>query len=110
MASGSGYASKPRPAVIVQDDSFSGLESVTICGFTSDPTRAPLFRITVEPLPSNGLRTASRIMVDKLTTVRKSSLGQRLGRLSDEDLLRLNRAMLVFLGMAVSPRSSKRPT
>ena len=44
-------------------------------------------------------------MVDKITTVPKSKVGARIGRLDDEDLLRLNQAMLVFLGLAVSPRT-----
>jgi mRNA interferase MazF len=39
-------------------------------------------------------------MVDKMTTVAKSKLGKRLGRLSDEDVVRLNRAMMVFFGLA----------
>lgn len=107
VAGGSGYASKPRPAVIVQDDRFSATDSIAICGFTSDPTEAPLIRLEVEPGPSTGLRTSSRLMVDKVTTVRRSNLVSRLGRLSDEDLLRLNRAMLVFLGLTLSPRRSR---
>jgi mRNA interferase MazF len=86
--------------VIVQDDLFEETASVTICGFTSDPTEAPLFRIPVVPSESNGLRTPSSLMVDKMTTVAKSKLGKRLGRLSDEDVVRLNRAMMVFLGLA----------
>ena len=48
-AGGKDYAGKPRPVVIVQDDSFDATESVTVCGFTSDPTDAPFARITVEP-------------------------------------------------------------
>jgi mRNA interferase MazF len=39
-------------------------------------------------------------MVDKITTVPKSKVGARIGRLDDEDLLRLNRAVVVFLGLA----------
>lgn len=104
VAGGGGYAGKPRPAVIVQSDLFEGTGSVTICGFTSDPTEAPLFRIPVAPSEGNGLRTPSSMMVDKLTTVARSKLGERMGRLSDEDALRLNRAMMVFLGLAGSPR------
>lgn len=42
--SGAGYAGKPRPAVIVQDDRFDATASVTICAFTTDETDAPLFR------------------------------------------------------------------
>lgn len=108
VSGGPGYASKPRPAVILQDDRFGETDSVTICGFTSDPTEAPLFRLEVKPSPVSGLRVQSRLMVDKITTVRRSSLGRRLGRLSDEDQLRLNRAILVFLGLAVSPRRGAR--
>ncbi len=98
--SGAGYVGKPRPAVIVQDDRFDATASVTICVFTSDETEAPLFRLAVTPSDRNGLRTVSRLMVDKLTTVSKVRLGERIGRLDDEDAIRMNRAILVFLGLA----------
>jgi len=101
VAGGADYAGKPRPAVIVQDDHFDATRSITICAFTTDPAEAPLFRIAVE---QTGLRAASRLMVDKITTVPKDKLGERIGRLDDEDVLRLNQAMLVFLGLARSAR------
>jgi mRNA interferase MazF len=105
MAGGAAYAGKPRPAVIVQDDSFDATASITVCAFTTDPTEADLFRIPIEPSEHNGLRSPSRLMVDKLTTVPRSKLGSRVGQLGDEDIVRLNRAMLVFLGLAGSTRS-----
>ena len=105
-AGGPDYMGKPRPVVIVQDDDFDATPSVTICAFTSDPTEAPLFRIRVEPNERNGLRVASSLMADKLTTVPRGRLGTRIGRLDDEDVVRLNQAMLVFLGLARSPRSA----
>ncbi|HMO28536.1 type II toxin-antitoxin system PemK/MazF family toxin [Enterovirga sp.] len=101
------YAGKPRPAVIVQDDSFDATDSITICAFTTDPTDAPLFRLLVEPNERNGLRSACRLMVDKITTVPKSKMGAQVGRLDDEDMVRLNQAMTVFLGMAVTPRAGR---
>ncbi len=64
-----------------------------------------MFRLPVEPSERNGLRSASRLMVDKITTVPKSKVGERLGRLDDEDVVRLNQAILVFLGLALSPRT-----
>lgn len=100
VSAGTGYASKPRPAVILQDDRFDATDSVTICAFTTDPTDAPLFRLLVAPNETNGLRAACRLMVDEITTVPKVKLGMRVGHLGDEDILRLNRAALVFLGMA----------
>ena len=107
VAGAKDYAGKARPVVIVQDDSFDGTESITICAFTTDDTDAPLFRLPVEPNERNGLRVPCRLMVDKVTTVPKSKLGAHIGRLDDEDILRLNQAVLVFLGLATSPRNKK---
>jgi mRNA interferase MazF len=104
VAGGKDCAGKPRPAVIVQEDSFDATESITICAFTTDETEAPLFRLAVRPSPGNGLRAACRLMVDKITTVPKPKLGTMLGRLDEEDILRLNQAALVFLGLAGSRR------
>ena len=100
MAGGSGYAGKPRPVLIVQDDAFAERDSVTVCLITTDPVDLPVFRIPVEPTADNGLRAASHLMADKVTTVQRSRLGQRIGFLADDDLLRLNRSLLVFLGLA----------
>ncbi len=100
MAGGSGYAGKPRPVLIVQDDAFAERDSVTVCLITTDPADLPVFRIPVEPTADNGLRAASRLMVDKVTTVQRSRLGHRIGQLADDDQLRLNRSLLVFLGLA----------
>ena len=99
-AGGNDYAGKPRPVVIVQDDRFDATSSITICAFTSDPTDAPQFRLVVEPSEVNGLETLSRVMVDKVTTVPKAKLGRRIGRLADDDMVRLNRALMIFLGLA----------
>ena len=106
VAGGKDYAGKPRPVVIVQDDRFDATDSIAICAFTTDETEAPLFRLPVEPNERNGLRAACRLMVDKITTVPKAKVGARVGRLDDEDILRLNQAVLVFLGLAASPRTT----
>ncbi len=100
VAGGKDYAGKPRPVVILQDDRFDSTDSITVCAFTTDSTDAPLFRLEVKPNENNGLRAICRLMVDKITTVPKSRLGKRIGRLTDEDMVRLNRAVLVFLGIA----------
>jgi mRNA interferase MazF len=100
VAGGLDYSGKPRPVVILQDDRFDRTDSVTVCAFTTDPTDAPLFRLLIKPSESNGLRVECRLMVDKLATVRKTKLGIRIGQLVDKDMLRLNRAVLVFLGIA----------
>ena len=100
VAARGAYTGKPRPAAIVQDDRFDATASVTVCALTTDPTTAPLFRLQVEPDDLNGLDRPSSLMVDKLTTLPRTSLGEQIGRLSDEDLVRLSRAIVVFLGLA----------
>lgn len=100
MSGGPDYAGKPRPAVILQDDAFEGTASVTLCPFTTHRVDAPLLRLEIEPTGQNGLRHPSQLMVDKITTVSKSKLETRVGRLADADLVRLNRSVLVFLGLA----------
>jgi mRNA interferase MazF len=104
VSGGGSYTGKPRPAVIIQEDSFDATDSVTLCAFTTDATDAPLFRVLIEPSQTNGLRLASRLMVDNITTVPKDRLGEKIGRLDDTDVLRLNQAVLVFLGLANPPR------
>jgi mRNA interferase MazF len=106
---GKDYAVKPRPVVIVQDDSFDATASITVCAFTTDETEAPLIRLLVEPTERNGLQLASRLMVDKITTVPKVKLGKRIGRLEDRDISRLNQAILIFLRLTVSPREKQTP-
>ena len=86
--------------MIIQDDGFSETLSIAVCPLTSEPVEAPILRLLVEPTPKNGLRNTSRLMVDKVTTVQRSRLGHRIGQLADDDLLRLNRSLLVFLGLA----------
>ena len=100
VAGGRDYAGKPRPALILQDDAFDATASITICPFTTHAVDAPLMRLPIEPSERNGLRAASRLMIDKMTTVSKTKLESRIGRLSDEDIIRVNRAVVVFLGLA----------
>lgn len=104
MAGGKDYLGKVRPAVIIQEDQFDATDSITICAVTTTSTEAPLFRLVVLPSEQNGLREPGRLMVDKISTVRKSKLGSKIGALGDEDMLRLNRAILVFLGLATPLR------
>lgn len=104
VAGASDYLGKPCPIVIVQDDRFDATDSITVCVFTTDNAEAPL-SAPDRATQRNGLRTTCRLMVDKITTIPKSKIGAQIGRLDDDDLLRFNQAALVFLGLAVSPRS-----
>jgi len=94
------YSGKPRPVVIIQDDRFDATASVTVCPLTTNPIDAPLFRVPIEPSEPNGLTERSFLMVDKVTTMPRANLGSYLGRLGDNHVLQLNRALIVFLGLA----------
>lgn len=98
-AAGGGYAGKPRPVVIVQDDRVDATASVTVCAFTTHMVQEAFFRVPVEPSDTNGLTARSHLMVDKIVTMPKAKLGRRLGRLSTPDVVRLDAAMLAFLGL-----------
>lgn len=102
LAGGEDYAGKPRPAVIVQEDAFDATSSIVVCGFTTKETEAPLYRIVVAPSPENGLRELSRIMADKIVGLPREKLGRRIGVLEKDHLLLLEKALLVFLGLAGS--------
>ena len=94
------YATKPRPAVIIQDDRFSATDSVTVLPLTSHRVDTPLMRLAVEPSATSGLREPSWVMIDKLTTVRRSNVQGHIGRLSAAQLVDVERSLLVFLGLA----------
>ncbi len=100
IAGGPDYAGKPRPAVVLQDDRFEEVPFRTVCAFTSDAFEGATTRLLVQPDSGNGLRSPSRLMVDKLTTVPRSKFGRRIGQLGSDDMLRLERSVLVFLGLA----------
>ncbi len=70
VAGGPDYAGKPRPAIILQDDAFDATASITICPLTSHGIDAPLMRLPIEPSERNGLRSASHVMIDKITRYR----------------------------------------
>jgi mRNA interferase MazF len=91
---------KPRPALVIQSELFEELPSVTLCLVTSELRAAPIFRITVDPSPENGLRRVSQVQIDKVLTVARERIGATIGRLDDDAMLKVNRSLAVFFGLA----------
>ena len=92
---------KPRTAVIVQTDAFPESHvSVVVCQLTSELVDAPDFRVTIDPRPENGLRVTSQVMADKPVTIRRERIGQKIGRLDNQDMTRLSAALAFVLGLA----------
>lgn len=99
VSGGSGYAGKPRPCVIVRSNRFSDFAAVTYCPFTSFEAGYQELRPEIAPSSTNGLRAASFLMVDKITSLAFEKLGKRIGRLDDADLARVDRALLLYLDL-----------
>lgn len=91
---------KPRPALVIQSDLFDQAPGVALCLVTSTLREIPLLRITVDPTPENGLQRLSQIQVDKLITVTRERVGGVIGHLDDATMLKVNRSLAVFIGIA----------
>ena len=88
---------KPRPVLVIQSDLLADLESVVICPVTSE-RRDAAFRVTIEPSPANGLQKLSQVMVDKLSTLPRARISEPFGRLDDERMRAISRALLLVVG------------
>ena len=89
---------KPRPALVMQDDAFYEIPSLTLLPLTSDLGNSPLVRIVVEPSLHNGLAKRSNIMIDKAQTVNRSKIGYRIGTLDAATMQAASMALARFLG------------
>lgn len=96
----SGDYGKPRQALVVQDDAFSELPSVTVLPLTSDLHDWPQFRVTVAPSVDNGLRKVSQVMVDKTLTIPRQKVQQRIGHLDAATMTVVGATLARFLSIA----------
>jgi len=96
----SGSFGKPRPALVVQADLFEPTATVTVLLVSGTLVDAPLIRIQVEPSPENGLRKSSQVMIDKIMTVNREKLGKPFGHINPDTMVRIDRALTLFLGLA----------
>ena len=90
---------KPRPALVIQSDLFASHPSVTILPVTSELRDTPLFRVRVDPSNGNGLHKTSEVMADKAQTISREKIGKVFGRLEEEHMLSVSRALALFLGV-----------
>lgn len=91
---------KPRPAVVIQSDVLNAADSVLVVLLTGTIADAPLYRLTIEPTASNGLKLVSQVMVDKVLAYPRAKCGPVIGHLSGADMLALNNMLSVMIGLA----------
>jgi mRNA interferase MazF len=86
--------------VVIQADWFDALPTVVVLPLTSALQDAAVTRIDVAPTDENGLKIPSQIAVDRPQTVRRPKLGPTIGRLDNDAMLAVHRALALFLGLA----------
>ena len=92
---------KPRPALLMQSDMFNEAHAtLSVLLISSELIDAPLFRLSIEPNQVNGLTQPSQIQVDKVMTVRRDKVGQLIGSVDDAMMVRVNRALALWTGLA----------
>jgi len=92
---------KPRPALILQSDVFSDIHAtVTVALISSEIVQAPIFRLDIEPSQANGLARPSQVQIDKIMSIRSEKIGSVIGELNDVMMVRVNRALALWLGLA----------
>ena len=92
---------KPRPALVLQSDVFSDIHAtVTVALISSEIVQAPIFRLDIEPSETNGLSRPSQVQIDKIMSIRSEKIGSVIGKLNDVMMVRVNRALALWLGLA----------
>ncbi|MCL2100547.1 MAG: type II toxin-antitoxin system PemK/MazF family toxin [Fibromonadales bacterium] len=99
---GGTYSTKPRPAVIIQSLAFNDFDSVTVIPMTTVEMTSN-FRIKIEPSLENNLGRIGFVMIDKLTTIKKSGLGEYIGHIEDRYVEQIEDALLKFIGIKKQP-------
>ena len=94
------YTEKPRPAVVVQSDLFNPTHaSITLCPITSTTLDAAMFRISLPPGSRTGLAGPSQVMVDKVVSVPRSSIGRTIGQCEVDEMDAVNDALREWLSL-----------
>ncbi|MDR2582246.1 MAG: type II toxin-antitoxin system PemK/MazF family toxin [Fibromonadaceae bacterium] len=91
------YASKARPVVIIQAELEHSFDSVVICLFTSYESNHISTRVKIEPSVTNGLNKISFVMTEKLVTVDKKLLGEKIGNLTTQQMIEISRQLAKIL-------------
>ena len=94
------YASKARPVVIIQSDSIGEFDSVVLCLLTTfESTHIPT-RVFISAGLLNGLKKDSYVMTEKIVTVAKVELGEKIGALTKEQINLIKKQLAAILGIS----------
>jgi mRNA interferase MazF len=100
ISASSGYASKPRPLLIIQSDRYKKDDSVITCLITSHAVAITdsEYRVELPKTAENGLKVESYVMLDKLVAVPRARLEKHIGVISQAKLDEIYVRLVDFLG------------
>lgn len=103
VGAGKAAASKVRPVLILQNDRDNQNPrhpTTTVAPITTHGVPGPEYDTDVMLSASTtSLKRNSKVLLGQITTIQKSLLGQRVGRLDDETMDDVETALLIALGM-----------
>lgn len=104
IIAGGGFASKPRPGIIIQDDTVNIDASVTVIPLTTVPSEVGRIRVPIRvPMP-DGSERHNFAQVDKITTLKKQNVSKKIGHISLPEMRAIERSLLAHLGFGSSRR------
>jgi mRNA interferase MazF len=91
---------KTRPAVVIQNDVSNQYSPITIVAAISSQFSEPPFprEVVIEPQDS-GLQKRSAVIVNQMRSVDRLRLQKKIGRLSKQNMGRVDEAIQISLGL-----------
>lgn len=99
VIAGGNYAGKPRPGIIIQDDSLHELHSVTVIPLTTQESDIGRIRVAISLETPDGPPINSFAQVDKIMTVKAANVSKRIGSLSLPEIRAVEKSLLNHLGI-----------
>lgn len=91
---------KTRPALVLQNDIANRFSPITIVAAITSRADARLYPTEVPiDAPEGGLERDSVVLLNQLRSIDRQRLVRRLGRLSPETMLHVERALVISLGL-----------
>jgi mRNA interferase MazF len=91
---------KTRPAVVIQNDVVNRQSPIVIVAAITSQFDEPIYPTeTLVRAPEGGLRVDSVVLLNQIRSVDRARLVRRLGALSTNTMSKVDRALLLSLGL-----------
>lgn len=94
------FTGKPRPFLVLQHDiAVEQHPTIVACLLTTELTGLGMIRIPLIPAPGNGLTRPSEIQIDKLVTLRRSTIDAVIGHVDAATMRAVDDALRRWLDL-----------